>query len=105
MIVDRTYDGPEGVTESDRLYAGSRFSEVRAALFAIPTTGRGEGRANHRSPSMTSRSAEHCVESSRSAMAGLSSRPPEGPSSPRRTCAGGPMAVAFGGSSIPTASA
>jgi hypothetical protein len=34
MIFDRSYDGPEGVTESDRLDAGSRFSEVRAALFA-----------------------------------------------------------------------
>ncbi len=34
MIFDRNYDGPEGVTPSDRLAAGSRFSEVRAALFA-----------------------------------------------------------------------
>jgi hypothetical protein len=36
MIVDPSYDGPEEVTASDRLYAGSRFSEVRAALFANP---------------------------------------------------------------------
>jgi hypothetical protein len=34
MIFDRTYDGPQEVTGSDRLYAGSRFAEVRAALFA-----------------------------------------------------------------------
>jgi hypothetical protein len=34
MIFDRTYEGPQGVTASDRQYAGSRFSEVRAALFA-----------------------------------------------------------------------
>jgi hypothetical protein len=34
MIFDRTYVGPQEVTASDRLYAGSRFSEVRAALFA-----------------------------------------------------------------------
>jgi hypothetical protein len=34
MIFDRTYDGPQGVTPSDQHDAGSRFSEVRAALFA-----------------------------------------------------------------------
>src|SRR5690242_10907707 len=34
MIFDRSYDGPQGVTPGDRHDAGSRFSEVRAALFA-----------------------------------------------------------------------
>jgi hypothetical protein len=34
MIFDRSYDGPQGFGEDDRPYAGSRFSEVRAALFA-----------------------------------------------------------------------
>lgn len=34
MIFDRTYDGPQGITASDLDYAGSRFSDVRAALFA-----------------------------------------------------------------------
>ncbi len=37
-MVDETYFGPEGVTNTDRLYAGSRFSEVRAAIFANPYT-------------------------------------------------------------------
>ena len=36
MNFDQSYDGPEEFTASDRLYAGSRFSEVRAALFANP---------------------------------------------------------------------
>jgi hypothetical protein len=36
MINDRSYDGPEEFTESDRLYAGSRFREVRDAVFANP---------------------------------------------------------------------
>jgi hypothetical protein len=35
-MVDEAYFGPEGVTNADRLYAGSRFSEVRAAIFANP---------------------------------------------------------------------
>src|SRR5436309_27554 len=34
MNFDPRYFGPEGVTVEDREYAGSRFSEVRAALFA-----------------------------------------------------------------------
>jgi hypothetical protein len=35
-MVDETYFGPEGVTNADRAYTGSRFSEVRAANFANP---------------------------------------------------------------------
>ena len=34
MIPDRNHEDPEGVTSSDRRYAGSRFSDVREALFA-----------------------------------------------------------------------
>ncbi len=34
MDFDRSDFGPQGVTQEDRQYAGSRFSEVRAALFA-----------------------------------------------------------------------
>jgi hypothetical protein len=34
MNFDRTHYGPQEVTEEDRQYAGSRFAEVRAALFA-----------------------------------------------------------------------
>jgi hypothetical protein len=34
MNIDPTYFGPQEVTDQDRQYAGSRFSEVRAALFA-----------------------------------------------------------------------
>ena len=36
MNVESSEDGPEEFTASDRLYAGSRFSEVRDALFANP---------------------------------------------------------------------
>src|SRR5881409_1896747 len=36
MNFDRSDDGPEEFTERDRLYAGSRFSEVREAIFANP---------------------------------------------------------------------
>jgi hypothetical protein len=36
MIFDRNYDGPQGLTANDQLDAGSRFSEVRAAVFANP---------------------------------------------------------------------
>jgi hypothetical protein len=37
----------EGITDEDRAYCGSRFSDVREALFANPyqrTWGRGESR-------------------------------------------------------------
>jgi hypothetical protein len=34
--MDSSYIGAEQVTEEDRIYAGSRFAEVRAALFANP---------------------------------------------------------------------
>jgi hypothetical protein len=34
MIFDRDYFGPQAATEADLGYAGSRFSEVRSALFA-----------------------------------------------------------------------
>src|SRR3954471_2638674 len=34
MDYDRGDFGPEGVTQQDRQYAGSRFSEARAAIFA-----------------------------------------------------------------------
>lgn len=34
--MERAYFGAEQVTEEDRIYAGSRFAEVRAALFANP---------------------------------------------------------------------
>ncbi len=36
MNFDKSDDGPQEFTESDRLYAGSRFSEVRSAIFANP---------------------------------------------------------------------
>ena len=36
MNVDQRSDGPEEFTASDRLYAGSRYSEVRDAVFANP---------------------------------------------------------------------
>jgi hypothetical protein len=36
MNVDRSPAGPEEFTASDRVYAGSRFSEVREAIFANP---------------------------------------------------------------------
>lgn len=34
MIFDRFYYGPQGVTEADQRYAGSRFADLRAAIFA-----------------------------------------------------------------------
>src|SRR4051794_24288338 len=34
MKFDSTHFGPEGLVPEDREYAGSRFAEVRAALFA-----------------------------------------------------------------------
>ena len=50
--MNSSYIGAEQVTEEDRAYVGSRFSEVRAALFANPYQKYGAGPVNRRCPSM-----------------------------------------------------
>ena len=62
-VMEPDYFGTEQVTEEDRAYKGSRFSEVRDALFSIPTKKCGVALASHHCPRMKSPAKAFCAAS------------------------------------------